>query len=192
MAKILLDRLKEQFGDDVIATSSFRGDEVAEVKPGAWKDAARFLRDDSSCQCDYFVDLSAVDNLGCAEAEKGRFEVYVIVHSLGRKHRVRLITRVDGNEPILDSLVDVYSGANWQERECYDMFGIRFRGHPDLRRILLYEEFQGHPLRKDYAANKSQPLVPYRDGTFDKLGPFLADEGMPFNRSPSRDIPGDR
>jgi NADH-quinone oxidoreductase subunit C len=185
MSKLLLTRLKEQFGDAVLETSSFRGDEVARVTNEIWKAAARFLRDDPQCACDYFVDLSAVDYPE-REEEDGRFEVYVIVYSIAKKHRIRLKTRVrEGAE--LDSLVDVYAGANWQERECFDMFGVKFRGHPDLRRILLYEEFEGHPLRKDYPANKTQPLVPYREGTFDKLGPFLSDEGMPLNRSPMPD-----
>jgi NADH-quinone oxidoreductase subunit C len=83
--------------------------------------------------------------------------------------------------------IGVWPGADWMEREVWDMFGVKFAGHPDLRRILMYEEFQGYPLRKDYPANKTQPLVAYREGTFDKLGPFLSDEGMPFNRSPAPD-----
>ena len=84
----------------------------------------------------------------------------------------------------LDSVSSVYGGADWAEREAFDMFGVRFNGHPDLRRILIYEEFSGYPLRKDYPANKAQPLIEYREGTHDKLGPFMEDEGMPFDRSP--------
>jgi NADH-quinone oxidoreductase subunit C len=187
MAKILLERLKAKFGDGVLETSSFRGDEVAVLKPEFWKDSARFLRDDSACQCDYFVDLSAVDFPDRTDEEGGRFEVYCILHSIAKKHRIRIKVRALGTDPEVDSLVGVYEGANWQERECFDMFGVKFRGHPDLRRILMYPEFQGHPLRKDYPANKTQPLVPYREGTFDKLGPFLADEGMPLNRAPVTD-----
>jgi NADH-quinone oxidoreductase subunit C len=187
MAKILLERLKAKFGDGVLETSSFRGDEVAVLKPEFWKDAARFLRDDSACQCDYFVDLSAVDFPDRTDEEGGRFEVYCILHSIAKKHRIRIKVRALGTDPEVDSLIGVYEGANWQERECFDMFGVKFRGHPDLRRILMYPEFQGHPLRKDYPANKTQPLVPYREGTFDKLGPFLADEGMPLNRAPVTD-----
>jgi NADH-quinone oxidoreductase subunit C len=85
---------------------------------------------------------------------------------------------------VIDSLVPVWVGANWFERETFDMFGIRFEGHPDLRRILLYEEFEGHPLRKDYPAAKTQPLVPYREGpdVLGKLPPFGPDEGMVFGR----------
>ena len=85
---------------------------------------------------------------------------------------------------MIDSLVPVWVGANWFERETFDMFGIRFEGHPDLRRILLYAEFEGHPLRKDSPAAKTQPLVPYREGpdVLGKLPPFGPDEGMVFGR----------
>jgi len=190
MSKQLLKNLVEQFKESVLETSSDCGDDVALIKPDIWHAAAKFLRDDPRCRCDYFSDLSAVDYPD-REPEEGRFEVYLILYSVAKKHRVRLKTRVrDGEE--LATLTDVYLGANWMERECYDMFGVKFRGHPDLRRILMYEEFQGHPLRKDYPANKTQPLLRYREGTFDKLGPFLTDEGMPLNRSPTTDTDENR
>jgi len=186
MAKIILERLKAEFGDDVLETSSFRGDDVAVVKPSRWVDVARFVRDDPACGCDYFVDLSAIDHCDPTTEEldrDDRFEVYVIVYSVAKKHRVRIKTRLSGDNPSVATLVHVWSGANWQERECFDMYGVRFEGHPDLRRILTYDEFQGYPLRKEYPANRAQPLVAYREGTFDRLGPFLQDEGMPMNRS---------
>ncbi|MBM2836940.1 MAG: nuoC, partial [candidate division NC10 bacterium] len=79
------------------------------------------------------------------------------------KHRLRLevpVEEVDGGaDPEVDSVTSLWAGADWLEREVWDMFGIRFRGHPDLKRILMYEEFVGHPLRKDYAVNKRQPLI---------------------------------
>ncbi len=88
---------------------------------------------------------------------------------------------------MIDSIADIWPGANWFEREAFDLVGITFKGHPDLRRILMYPEFEGHPLLKDYPANKTQPLVPYR--TEDEAGlpiekqpPFGPDEGMPFGR----------
>ena len=87
----------------------------------------------------------------------------------------------------LDTITDVWAGANWFEREVYDMSGVTFRGHPDLRRILMYPEFEGHPLLKDYPAHKTQPLIPYRTEEeaglpIQKLAPFREDEGMPFGR----------
>lgn len=190
MAKIILERLRAVFGDDVLETSAFRGDEVAVVRASRWLDVARFVRDDADCACDYFVDLSAIDQCDPTSEEldrDDRFEVYFIAYSMKHKHRVRVKVRLPGEGPALPSLVPVYAGANWQERECFDMYGVRFEGHPDLRRILTYDEFQGHPLRKDYPANRAQPLVAYRAGTFDRIGPFLQDEGMPLNRSVTLD-----
>ncbi len=186
MSKLILQRLQERFGDDVIETSSFQGDDVAVVKPARWREAAEFVKTDPRCACDYFVDLSVIDRCDPRTDEldmDDRFEVYVIAYSVAKKHRVRIKTRLSGDEPRVASLIPVWSGANWMEREAFDMFGVHFDGHPDERRILTYEEFKGHPLRKDYPANRTQPLVEYREGTFNKLGPFLQDEGMPLNRS---------
>jgi NADH-quinone oxidoreductase subunit C len=111
-----------------------------------------------------------------------RFEVYVIAYSVEHKHRVRIKTR-SRRRAAPRTVIPVWSGANWMEREVFDMYGVHFEGHPDQRRILTYDEFKGHPLRKDYPANRAQPLVEYREGTFNKLGPFLQDEGMPLNRT---------
>ena len=180
MSQTVLDRLEAELGDRILETSNFRGDDSALVAPGDWLSAARFLRDDAQCAMDHFIDLTAVDYPE-REPELPRFDVVLSLRSLGKNHRVRLKTRVgDGEE--LDSLVPVWQGANWTEREVYDMFGIRFRGHPDLRRILMYEEFVGYPLRKDYPINKTQPLVEYRDVPPAKLAPFGPDEGNPFGR----------
>jgi NADH-quinone oxidoreductase subunit C len=101
------------------------------------------------------VDLTAVDYLG----EKPRFELVYHLLSLEHNHRVRIKARVDEASPEIDTTVPLWAAANWMEREVWDMYGIRFRGHPDLRRILLYEEFEGHPLRKDYPKEKRQPLI---------------------------------
>jgi NADH-quinone oxidoreductase subunit C len=107
--------------------------------------------------------------------------------SLNLGHRLRLKARVgdgQGNGAEIDSFSGLWGSANWAERECFDMFGIDFRGHPDLRRILLYPEFVGHPLRKDYPAQRIQPLVPFRNvDNIDKLPPFGPSEGMPFGRN---------
>jgi hypothetical protein len=100
-------------------------------------------------------------------------------------HRIRLKARVGkatGSASIA-TLTDLWGSANWMERECFDMFGVVFSGHPDLRRILLYPEFEGHPLRKDYPADRIQPLLPYRDvPNIEKVAPFTTHEGMSFGR----------
>jgi NADH-quinone oxidoreductase subunit C len=103
--------------------------------------------------------VTAVDWLGTTP----RFEVVHHFYSSTHKVRVRLKTRVGEDDPSVDSLVPLYGSAGFMERECHDMYGIRFRGNDDLRPILLYEGFVGHPLRKDYPKTREQPLVPYRN-----------------------------
>jgi hypothetical protein len=104
------------------------------------------------------------------------------LHSLALGHRLRLKAAVgdeDGEVVEIATLTDLWAAANWLERECFDMFGVTFVGHPDLRRILLYPEFEGHPLRKDYPADKIQPLIPFREvANIEKVAPFGIDEGM--------------
>jgi NADH-quinone oxidoreductase subunit C len=105
------------------------------------------------------------------------------VRSLERRQRIVVKAQLADGQPIA-SLMPVWAGADWAEREVFDMFGVRFEGHPDLRRVLLYEEFVGHPLRKDYPIERTQPLVPYREipGALTKLAPFGQDEGQPWSR----------
>ena len=107
---------------------------------------------------DLLLDVTAVDWPG----RTPRFEVVYHFYSTAHHVRVRLKTRVTEDEPTVDSLVALYGSAHFMERECHDMYGIVFRGNPDLRPILLYEGFVGHPLRKDYPKEQEQPLVPYR------------------------------
>jgi NADH-quinone oxidoreductase subunit C len=129
----------------------------------------------------HFVDLTAVDYPE-REPDEPRFEVVLMVRSMDKKHRAILKARVEDGQS-LPTLTGVWAGADWAEREVFDMFGIRFDGHPDLRRILMYDEFVGHPLRKDYPIEKTQPIVPYRDvADISKLPPFGLDEGQPFAR----------
>lgn len=130
---------------------------VVQVPAGQVLAAARALRDQFGL--DMLLDVTAVDWLG----QSPRFEVVWHFLSTTSLERVRLKTRVPEDDPAVDSLTPLYSSAAFMERECHDMFGIRFRGNNDLRPILLYEGFVGHPLRKDYPKQQEQPLVPYRD-----------------------------
>ena len=107
-----------------------------------------------------FLDVTAVDWPGQAL----RFEVVWHFYSTTHKVRVRVKARVTEEQPEVDSLVPLYGSAAFMERECHEMYGIRFRGNADLRPLLLYEGFVGFPLRKDYAKEQEQPLVPYREG----------------------------
>jgi NADH-quinone oxidoreductase subunit C len=180
MSQQVLDVLKQRFGSAILETHSLFGDDTAVVDPDKWFEIARFLKSDSRTAMNMFVDLTCVD----FPDREPRFEVVMHLRSLDRGHRVRLKARVGdayGESAEIDSITPVWEGANWFEREAFDMFGVVFRGHPKLRRILMYPEFKGHPLRKDYPANKIQPLVEFRD-VVEKLPPFGPDEGMSFGR----------
>jgi NADH-quinone oxidoreductase subunit C len=164
MAQIVLDRLKEAFtGGEILETGSQHGNEWARIQPAAWLSVAQFLRTDPVCAMDMFIDLTVVDRYG----REPRFDVVLHVYSVDKKHRVRLYAGVPEEEPTLGTLVSVWLGADWFEREAFDLYGVRFLGHPDLRRILMYPEFVGHPLRKDYPKEKRQPLVRREPGKVD-------------------------
>jgi NADH-quinone oxidoreductase subunit C len=181
MSRAVVERLQEQFGDRILATSAFRGDEEVVVAAGDWLEVALFLKTDPDLRMDHFGDITAVDYPE-REPDLPRFDVLLLMRSLQKKHRIRVRTRV-GEDGEVDSLTGVWGGANWAEREVFDMFGIRFRNHPDLRRILLYDEFEGYPLRKDYPIDRAQPLVEYRQVPgIHKLPPFGVEEGQPWGR----------
>ena len=106
------------------------------------------------------MDLTAVDYSRFPGREDGpRFEVVYHLYSIIHNHRVRVKVRVDEDDAVVPTAVPLWPIADWFEREVWDMFGIRFEGHPDLKRLLMYEEFVGHPLRKDYPINRRQPLI---------------------------------
>jgi NADH-quinone oxidoreductase subunit C len=182
MAKALVDLLTKEFPKAILETHAQCGDETVVVSPERWHDVCAFLRDDRRTQMNMLTDLTAVDY----PEREPRFEVVAHFYSLDRGHRLRAKARVGdarGEGADIATLTDLWGSANWLERECYDLFGVRFVGHPDLRRILLYPEFEGHPLRRDYDAHRVQPLVPYREvENIHKIAPFGADEGMSFGR----------
>jgi NADH-quinone oxidoreductase subunit C len=170
VAKIVLDRLAAQFtGGEVIASGSEHGDEWARVRRDAWIAVATFLRDDPATKMEMFIDLTCVDRFGrrgpgATGDDPPRFDVVLHIYSVSLKHRIRLYCGAPEDDAWVDSLVSVWAGADWFEREAYDLYGVRFKGHPDLRRILMYPEFVGHPLRKDYPKEKRQPLVRRQTG----------------------------
>jgi NADH-quinone oxidoreductase subunit C len=188
VSQLVLDKLRERFGAAILETHSDHGDDTAVVDPGQWKAISTFLREDPALDFDMPVDLCGVDYP--SRGATGRMEVVMHLYSISRKHRIRLKARVgdedmDGAE--IDSVTSIWPGMNWLEREVWDMSGVRFRGHPDLRRILMYPEFEGHPLQRTYPADRTQPLVEYRTEEeaglpLHKIEPFGPDEGMPFGR----------
>lgn len=155
MSRLALDRLQAMFLDGVLETHAFRGDETAVIDPSRLVEICRWLRDNDELMFDMLTDMTAVDYL----PRTPRFEVVYHLYSVSQRHRLRLKVRLPEQEPEIDSLCEVWPIANWLEREIWDLYGIRFRNHPNLKRILLYEEFVGHPLRKDYPKEKRQPLV---------------------------------
>lgn len=122
------------------------------------KDIATVLKNDPNYQFNVLMDLTAVDYLHWEEKED-RFEVIYNLFSVPKNIRLFIKALVKEEEAEIDSVASIWPAADWFEREVWDMFGIRFKGHPNLKRILMYEEFTGHALRKDYPYNKRQPLV---------------------------------
>jgi NADH-quinone oxidoreductase subunit C len=140
----LTRQLKDRFGEQILEFATYRGQEFLVARPEAVVGILQFLRDEAGF--DYLVDITAVDYPSRPE----RFDLVYILYSFARNQRIRIKTRIaEGYQPA--TATTVYPGANWLEREVFDMFGIEFAGHPDMRRILLPEEWQGHPLRKDYS-----------------------------------------
>jgi len=156
----LLDRLVTLLpGARAFPADAARGEAVLVVERDAVASALRTLRDHPDARFEQLSDLTVVDYLG----RTPRFEVIYQLYSLGLNHRLRVKVPVPEDDPVVPTASGLWKSANWAEREAWDMFGIRFEGHPDLRRILMYPEFQGHPLRKDFPLNQRQPLVPERD-----------------------------
>ncbi len=151
--------LGQSCGGLVSSSAVELGDLVVHVAPD---DLATFLRrckEDKALAFNLLVDITAVDWMDSREV---RFELVYQLLSLSTHSRLTVKVPVSEDAPQVDSAVSLWSGANFLEREVWDMFGIRFIGHPDLRRILMYEEFVGHPLRKDYPVQGKQPRIPLR------------------------------
>lgn len=146
MNQRILEKLKASFPGGVEGGEEFRGDLTIHVKKEEIVNVCQFLRDDPELAFDLVVDICGVDMY----RPEGRFEVVYNLYSLKNKRYVRLKVVIDEDNPVVDSVVSIWSGANWHEREAYDMFGITFHGHPDLRRMYMPEEYEHYPLRKDF------------------------------------------
>jgi NADH-quinone oxidoreductase subunit C len=152
----ILDRVAEALTPSVTSAGVAHGILVLTLPAEAVLAAVARLK--SEFGFDLFLDVTAVDWIG----QTPRFEIVWHFYSTQHHVRVRLKARVAEADPTVDSLLPLYGSAAFMERECHDMYGIAFRGNADLRPILLYEGFVGHPLRKDYPKEREQPLVPYR------------------------------
>lgn len=151
---VTLKKLKESFAHMLIETHSQHGDDTAVFKKDAIFSVVAFLKTEPELDYNFLMDLTAVDYL----ERRPRFEVVYHFYSLSHNRRVRIKVQVPENDLVVPSISSLYGIANWMEREVYDLYGITFSGHPDLRRILLYEGFEGHPLRKDFPVTKRQSV----------------------------------
>lgn len=160
-ASPLFDGLKAVFGDKIAAAQDLSGREALVVRPEALLEVVRHLK--TALGFDFLMDLSGADYSGYP-GHVGD-PLCVSYQLFGSKTRARTWLKVylplEG--ATVDSLDPEFACANWYERECYDMFGVHFTGHPNLKRLLLYEEFVGHPMRKDYPIMRMQPLIPMRN-----------------------------
>lgn len=147
MKKEKLEKLKSRFGDKIVAIKEERGETTIVIDLSIQKELLRELRMDEGFSYDMLVDLCGVDYF----KDKPRFGVVYLLRSLKDGDMVRIRVRLDETDQI-ETVSDLWKAANWLEREVYDMFGIKFKDHPDLRRILLSDDFVGHPLRKDFPA----------------------------------------
>ncbi|MBL6975261.1 MAG: NADH-quinone oxidoreductase subunit C [Deltaproteobacteria bacterium] len=189
MSEWASDSVKKQFPDFVLETHRQHGDDTLLVSREGLVPILEFLRDDPALDFCMPLDVTCVDRIGLSEPPESetdpmnpmlathttpnlgecdgpRFEVVYHLRSLSRGAMIRVKVRVEEDDAVVPSGTAVLKGFNWFEREVYDMFGVRFSGHPDLRRMLLYPEFEGHPLRKDYPRKGYQPLMdmPNLDG----------------------------
>jgi NADH/F420H2 dehydrogenase subunit C len=142
----IAEKIKARFPEDFLESREHRGQLAVSVKKDRILEICRFLHDSPDLAFNLITDVTAVDYPNDEE----RFEVVYHFYSIPKNQRIRLKARVREEDCTIDSVAGIWKGANFMEREAYDLMGIRFNGHPDLRRILLTEDFDGHPLRKDY------------------------------------------
>jgi NADH-quinone oxidoreductase subunit C len=158
MTAQIFDSIQAQIGTDAATSSVSHGILVIEIAPTALTGLVQALK--SAFKFDMLLDVTAIDWPG----RQPRFDVVWHFYSTTHRVRVRVKTQVPEDDPVVDSLTRDYGSAAFMERECHEMYGIRFNGNADLRPLLLYEGFVGYPLRKDYPKLGEQPLVPYREG----------------------------
>lgn len=177
----LVDSLGKAFGEKIQAKTEFRGETTYTIAASDLREIAKFCRDEFSF--DYLLDITSIDNLN----EEPRFELVYHLYSMLHGVHLRLKLKVSEEPGAVDTVSDIWPTANWHEREIYDMMGIRFKGHPDLRRILMWEGYPYFPLRKDFPLEGLPSEMP--DVAFTKVTPM---EGGPFVTIPSTAMSKDR
>ena len=177
----LLQSLSQLFGAKLLEKAEFRGETTYTIAPSDLREVARFCRDEVSF--DYLLDITSIDHFG----EEPRFEMVYELYSMTLALHLRLKLRLSEDPGIVDTVSDIWPTANWHEREIFDMMGIRFHGHPDLRRILMWDGYPYFPLRKDFPLEGLPSEMP--DVAFTEAAPM---EGGPFVTMPSTATTKDR
>ena len=177
----LLASLETLFGSKIQEKIEFRGETTFVIDPRDLREVAKFSKEELSF--DYLLDISSVDNFG----SEPRFEVVYELYSMTLAVHLRLKLRVSEDDPTVDSVAEIWPTANWHEREIYDMMGLHFKGHPDLRRILMWEGYPYFPLRKEFPLEGKASDMP--DVAFTSAAPL---EGGPFVTLPSTATAKDR
>ena len=177
----LLDSLSKLFGQKLQDKTEFRGETTYTILPRDLREVAQFCRDELSF--DYLIDITSIDNFG----EEPRFEIVYELYSLTLAVHLRLKLRVSEEIGAVDTVSDIWPTANWHEREIYDMMGLKFNGHPDLRRILMWDGYPFFPLRKEFPLEGLPSEMP--DVAFTEAAPM---EGGPFVTMPSTATTKDR
>ena len=177
----LLDSFSKSFGEKIQNKTEFRGETTFTIAASDLREIAEFCREELSF--DYLIDVTSIDNFG----EEPRFEIVYHLYSMAHAVHLRLKLNVPEEANAVDTISDIWPTANWHEREAYDMMGIKFNGHPDLRRILMWEGYPFFPLRKDFPLEGLPSEMP--DVAFTKVTPM---EGGPFVTVPSTATSKDR
>ncbi|MCP5468758.1 MAG: NADH-quinone oxidoreductase subunit C [Deltaproteobacteria bacterium] len=148
-----LELLKEKFPNGILELGVDKGQNYVKVNLAQLHDVVKFCKEENSFNLNVLMDIVAVDY----HTQEARFELIYIIYSIPLRHRLRLKVRVKDGESV-PTCSDIYKSADWAEREIFDMFGIQFNKHPNLKRILMFEGFEGHPLRKDYPTKRRQKI----------------------------------
>ncbi len=162
------EALKARFGPRVLGSQTFRDEVTVTVERPALVEAARLLRDDPDLNYDLLAALTAADHWPA----EPRFSLIYQFYSLAHRTFLRLRVDLPGDEPHVPTLEGVYPNANWHEREVFDLFGITFAGHSDLRRILMPHDWEGHPLRKDYPLGYEEVQFSFNHEEIDRRKPY--------------------
>jgi len=171
---VVIEALRDEFGDGILRVERYANEDTVYVQKKRIREVCRFLKEEENF--DYFVDLGGIDNF----TDEDRYEVFYNIVSTERQKRIRLKVRVDETDMSVPSVEPVYRAANWNEREAYDMFGFDFVDHPDPRRMYMPEDFEYHPLRKEFpqlGVPGSLPLPPQTPDGDLTMDPFAAARG---------------